>query len=260
MHKEKDVLVYEREKGQKLFLVGVTLSHKVGALADVSSRLGRGKLSLLSGFIGTPDEDGYGRFSFYAVATEGKPSSSEVRRMLEGSEFVKSVEVEEAHRGMLVDSLNFPLRWNSGDRAIVIRTSFFSVMEESMRALLASGAEIILYQMGFNHGRPSWASLLRDLTVEDRRDLEEMLSIYMAVGWGRPEVESFDKGSKKATFKVWDNFEAEVKIKIHSTGCQFFRGHMAGLFSVLFDVDEAKLKETQCISKGAKACEFSASA
>ncbi|MDE1858217.1 MAG: hypothetical protein KGI26_04010 [Thaumarchaeota archaeon] len=260
MPKEKDVLVYEREKGQKLFLVGATLSHRVGALADVGSRLGREKLSVLSGFISTPDEQGGSRFSFYAVATEGRPSASEVRRALEGSEFVKSVEVEEAHRGILVDSLNFPLRWNSGDRAIVIRTSFFSVMEESMRALLASGAGVILYQMGFDHGRPSWVNLLREMSVEDDKDLEEMLSIYAAVGWGRPEVLSFDRRSKKAAFRVWDNFEPESRAEVRSSGCQFIRGHMAGLFSVLFDVGEAKLNETQCISNGAAACEFSASA
>ncbi|MDG6975770.1 MAG: hypothetical protein JRN27_06750 [Nitrososphaerota archaeon] len=257
MSKGKDVPVYQREKGKKLFLVALMLENKVGAIADVATRLEKAKLSIESGFISSAGEERYGRCSFYIVATERRPSTEDVAEVLEGSPFAKEVEVKEAHNGVLVESLSFPLRWNSGDRAMLVRTHFFTVMEQGIRSILSSGADVVLYQMGYSHGRPSWKALLSNYKVDSADDLQEISYIYSAAGWGRIEVLSFDKGAKKASVKVWDNFEGLVKPNEVKSGCNFVRGHLSGLFSTVFDKENVKVSEVKCLSRGDPACEFS---
>ena len=257
--KGKDVLVFEREMGGKLFLVALSVKHQVGALADLSSRMEQGKFNVVSGFVNPTKDGAYGRGSWYMVATQGRPSVEEVKALLEASPYCKDVEVKEAHNGMLVDSLNFPLRWSTGDRAIMIRTHFFDVMERAIRALLSSGADVLLYQMGYNHGYPSWTNLLKGYRMKDRADLTEVIEIYNAVGWGRAEVLSFDLAAKKAVVKFADGFECADRSQESRTGCNFTRGHIAGLFANVFDDEDVKVAETSCMLKGDPACEFSVS-
>jgi predicted hydrocarbon binding protein len=257
--KEKDVMVLQRERGAKLYLVGVTLEQKPGAFVDLASRLEKGGFRILSGFVGSPQEGG-SRCSWYMEATVGRPSKEEVKEALELSPYCKGVEVVEGRNGVLVDSLNFPLRWNSGERAMVIRTRFFDAMERTIQSLLSSGADIILYQMGLDHGTPSWSSLLRDIRVEAKEDLQAVAHVYSAVGWGRVEVLSFDKRGGKAGVRVSDCFECAGEGADGRTGCNFFRGHLAGLFAAAMGGGKVNVTETKCTSKGDPACEYSAEA
>ena len=257
MSKGKDVLVYHGENGKKLFLVALMLENRVGSIADVASRLEKAKLSIQSGFISSAGEGRYGRCSFYVLANDGRHSAKELADVLGKSPFAKEVEVKEAHNGVLVESLSFPLRWNSGDRAMLVRTHFFTVMEQGIRSILSSGADVVLYQMGYSHGRPSWKELLSNYRVDSAEDLQEISYIYSAAGWGRIEVMAFDRKEKKASVKVWDNFEGLVKPDEVKSGCNFVRGHLSGLFSTVFDTDDMRVSEVKCISRGDPACEFS---
>ncbi|MDE1854248.1 MAG: hypothetical protein KGI38_10965 [Thaumarchaeota archaeon] len=257
MRKNKDVLVHQIEGDQKLFLVALQLKHHVGAVADVTKRLEVAKFNMLSGFISAPDTDGIGRFSFFVEATVGRPSVSDLKRLLTASSFVQEAEVKESHNGIIVDSLNFPLSWNSGDRAIMLRSHFFAVMEADARDMLQSGADVLFYQMGIKHGRPTWDDLLSMNRVRDKADLEELISIYAAIGWGSAEVASFDLASRNAVVRIRENFECGSGTKKSHPGSNFVRGHLAGLFSSLFG-GETTVKETRCISKGDEYCEFKA--
>lgn len=257
MRKNKDVLVYHREKGKKLFLVAVQLEHKAGSLSTVATTLENAKYSLLSGFVSSPGPEGYSRCSFFVEALEGRPAAAELVALMEKTGVVKEVEVKGAHNGLIADSLNFPLSWNSGDRAVMLRTHFFAVMEEGARRLLASGADVLLYQMGYNHGRPTWDDLLAGYRVRDKDDLQEIISLYPAAGWGLPEVESLDIGRKKAVVKMTGNFECDPPRK-GSSGSNFLRGHLAGLFTSLFGAT-VNVKETKCVGRGDPHCEFTAS-
>ncbi|MDG7010814.1 MAG: hypothetical protein JRN57_01715 [Nitrososphaerota archaeon] len=257
MPKGKDVIVYEREKGAKLFLVAVRLEHRVGALTDLSSRIERAKFRFVSGFVGPEREGGYARCSWYVEATEGRPSKAEVKALLLTSPYVKDVEVAEAHKGMLVDALSFPLRWSTGDRAILIRTHFFEVMERAIRSLLSTGADVLLYQMGYNHGKPSWEDLLGAYKVDTREDLDEVIAIYSAVGWGKMEVSAFGKEAKRAAVEVHECFECTERSQEARTGCNFMRGHLAGLFATVFGDEGVRVTESKCVKDGASVCEFS---
>lgn len=253
VRKNKDVMVYQREKGRKLFLVSLSLKHEVGAIADLSVRLEKARFSITSGSVSTPDSDGWGTCSFFIEANQGRPTVDEVEKILGASSFVRQPQVKEARNGLIVDSLNFPLTWNSGDRAIMLRSHFFDVMEAGARELLQSGADVLFYQMGYRHGKPTWDDLLPANRVKDKADLQEVISIYAAVGWGIPEVASLDPDSKTAVVRFADNFECVEKKA--QPGSNFVRGHLAGLFTSLFGMP-AKVVETRCTSVGDDYCEF----
>lgn len=258
MRKNKDVVVYRREGGRKLFLVACQLRHVVGAMSQLTGILEKAKFTIITGFVASADEDGYGRCSYFVEATEGRPQAQELKALLEDSQYLKDVDVKEARNGLLVDSLNFPLSWNSGDRAIMLRTHFFRVMEEGARRLLATGADVLLYEMGYDHGKPTWDDLLSNYRVREKEDLQEIISLYSAAGWGITEVASLNLASKKAVVRVRNNFECEAGTGKAQLGSNFVRGHLAGLFSSLFGA-RAKVAETKCVSQGDPACEFSVS-
>ncbi|MDG7012821.1 MAG: hypothetical protein JRN46_01170 [Nitrososphaerota archaeon] len=259
MEKRKDVIVSIREKGQKLYLVGLEVRHEVGAIANLANILEKGRFSIVSGFVSSPGEDGYGRCSFFVQATEGRPSAAALAKMLEGSKYARAVEVAEAHKGLITDGMNFPLAWNSGDRGIMLRTHFFSVMEEGIRDILGTGGDVLLYQLGYHHGAPTWRDLLSGYHVEDAEDLQVALGYYNATGWGRPEVVSFDLEGKKSAVEIWDNFECLSKPAKLPAGSNFFRGHLAGMFESVYNA-RVKVVETKCVSTGSDRCEFAVTA
>jgi predicted hydrocarbon binding protein len=258
MRANKDVLVYAKEKGRKLFLVALDLRSEVGAIADCSARLESAGFSILTGFVSTPGNDNVGRCSFFVEANNPDASASDLKHALEESSHIVGCTVKESHKGIIVDSLSFPLSWNSGDRAFMLRTAFFALMNAKIRGLLGSGADVMLFELGFEHGLPSWRNILADYQVRSKEDLAAVLPYYTAVGWGRVEVVSFDFEAKAATFRIMDNFECGG-LKSAKPSSHFVRGHLTGCFATVFG-GEAKITESSCISKGDGYCEFKVSA
>ncbi len=258
MEKRKDVIVSMQERGQRLYLVGLEIRHEAGAIANLANILEKGRFSIVSGFVSSPEEDGYGRCSFFVQATEGEPTAAALVKMVEGSKYVRAVEVAEGHKGLLTDGMNFPLAWNSGSRAIMLRTHF-SVMEDEIRDILGTGGDVLLYQLRYHHGAPAWRDLLSGHQVGDAEDLQAALGYYNATGWGHPEVSSFDLERKKSTAGIWDNFECLSKPAKLPAGSNFFRGHLAGMFESIYNA-RAKVVETKCAPTGLDHCEFAATA
>lgn len=255
MRKSKDVMVYQREKGRKLFLVACQLKHEMGSIPEIASILEKANYNLVSGFISNPDSDGYGTCSFFLEAVEGRPSTADLKSVVQRVSSVKEVEVKEALNGLLVDTLNFPLSWNSGDRVVTLRTEFFATMLAGLKEHFKSGADVVLHEMGFHHGRPTWENVLRTYPVRDRASVAEALGFYDASGWGKTQLISFDIASKKAVVRVGDNFECALKERSSQNGSNFFRGHMEGLFTVVFGA-EARAAEKRCLCMGDPYCEF----
>ena len=256
MRDNKDVLVLRREQGTKLFLVALQLKNRLGAIADFTSRLEAGKFNLLSGFVSAPDSDGFGRVSFFVEAPTSGTTAGDLKKVIGKSKFAAEDEVKEAHRGLLVDSLNFPLSWNTGDRAIMLRTEFFTAMEDGIRSHFETGADVVLYEMGYHHGEPTWRNLLKSYEVKTLDDLREALSIYAANGWGLPAAVSVDFAARTAEVRLSENFECSLKKGQKGAGSNFVRGHLDGLFEVVFGA-KVEVAETTCTARGDPVCTFS---
>ena len=256
MRNNKDVFVLQRESGSKLFLVALQLKNGVGAVGDFIGRLEGANFIIDSAYLSSPDPDGYARCSLLIEAPKAGTAADDVREIIEKSKSVAMLEVKEAHKGLLIDSLNFPVSWNTGDRVIMLRTEFFTTLEAGIRKQFESGADVVLYEMGYHHGEPTWRNLLKSYEVKTLKDLQEVLSIYIANGWGMPEAVSMDLAARTAEVKFSDNFECMLKRGQTGSGSNFVRGHLKGFFEVVFG-SKVEVNETACIAKGDPTCTFS---
>jgi predicted hydrocarbon binding protein len=68
------------------------------------------------------------------------------------------------------------------------------------------------------------------------------------------------KYTSRETVRVSDCFECAGEGADGRTGCNFFRGHLAGLFAAAMGGGKVNVTETKCTSKGDPACEYSAEA
>ncbi|MDG7023158.1 MAG: hypothetical protein JRN45_01410 [Nitrososphaerota archaeon] len=137
----------------------------------------------------------------------------------------------------------------------MLRTEFFTAMEDGIRRLFETGADVVLYEMGYHHGEPTWKNLLRSYEVKTLDDLQEVLAIYTANGWGVPEAVSLDLAARTAEVKFTENFECTLKEGQTSAGSNFVRGHLSGLFEIVLG-SKVEVSETNCVAKGDWTCTF----
>lgn len=250
----KDVIVFRGDEGGKVVQITIKMRDVLGALADSAGRVSKAGVNVLEGHVSRPLKDGYGYWSFFALLPDTDLSAGKLTALLKKSKYIQDVRIGRGEGGLIVDTDGFPLDWNTSDRAIMLRTGFFTLMEETARKVFSTGGDTFLYELGFNHGLPTWENLFKTFKVKGKKDLDYALKIYQAVGWCQPRVLSYDPNSLTAEVRVDNNFECE------SEGPQrprshFVRGHFAGALTALFGT-RMKCLETKCIAAGHGFCVF----
>jgi predicted hydrocarbon binding protein len=251
----KDMMVYVFGANKRFFHVVIQLKNEPGALSAVSALLAQARFNILEGFTSTLGGKDIGTWSFFAEATEGSLTSGDLKALLVASKYVGGVVVNESENGFLLDTIHFPLRWNSGERAMTMRTDTFTMILNRMKDIFGSGGDVIVYHQGREAGRQGFGDLARDIgDGKIASTLTTILPCYAAVGWGRPELISADPESSSITLRMWGNFECEGQ-KSEKPNSQFIRGHIAGLFSKVMAV-ELECSETKCTAMVESYCEF----
>jgi hypothetical protein len=250
----KDVMVFRYDPKKRYFLVSLHLENKPGSLGNLSNLLGIRGINILEGFFGGISYGPQGTVSFFVESTNERMDEGWLTDFLKSSVGVSGIEVKKASEGFLGDSLNFPLTWNSGDRAVLMRADDLRAMLNAVKTADPERGGAFVYLQGFNHGQATWQRLFGMHAPKTREGLAEMLSIYAATGWGRADLTDLNPGKASARVKVEESFECAS-----SSGgkrqSNFIRGHLAGAFSVYFG-REVKAVETRCVSSGDKQCEF----
>lgn len=252
--RDKDVMIYHYEPKKKIYLVSLYLENKPGALGNLADILAVRGINILEGFFGGMSYGERANLSFFCETTNSRMDAEWLKDYLETSVFASDVEVRSATDGMLVDSVNFPLTWNTGERAVLMRVGGLHAMFDSVvKGHPKEGAEE-LYHLGFEYGKEAWTKLVGVYKPKSKESLNEALKIYSATGWGRPELQEFDPGRMRARLKVSECFECSAQGE-GARGSNFVRGHLAGALSAYFgqDVDCA---ETKCVKDGSPTCEF----
>lgn len=248
----KDVPVYVWNPSKKNYRIFLRLKNAVGVIAELSELLRRMSISISGGV--TSVYDGEGSWSFFAESSLNGPTAEEVSAALRRSTYVIEATVEEDLDGFLVDS-TFPLRWNTGERAVLIRQAFLVSMLDSIREKFGSVGEAIIYEEGVMLGREGFKEMVARLGQDFAKShLDLILRLYSAVGWGRVEMTYCDLLKQKITVRVIENFECcnHTSDKPYS---RFFKGHLVGAFSAIMG-KETTCTETKCVSLGDSFCEF----
>ena len=255
-HHNKDVMIYHFDPKKRYFLVSLHLENKPGELGNVANMLGIRGINILEGFFGGMADGPVANMGFFVETMNDRMDAAWLRDYLKSAVGVSDVEVKAGVEGFLSDTLDFPVTWNSGHRALVMRVEGVNAMISAVKA--SEGGNSVAYDQGLNFGRWSWEDLIGTHRPKTKEGLQEMLGIYAAAGWGRVQVLDLDQDHRKARLKMDEGFECSGP-PTGKVGCYFTAGHFAGVFSAFFGT-AVTCEETKCRLKGDSHCEFSVSA
>jgi predicted hydrocarbon binding protein len=254
--RNKDVMIYRFDPKKKHYLVSLRLENKPGELGNLANMLGIRGINILEGFFGGMTYGQKANMGFFVETTNDRMDADWLKDYLKSAVGVSDVEVKSGIEGFLSDTLNFPVTWNNGQRAVVLRVEALNAMILAVKA--TENGNNFAYEQGMNYGKWSWESLLAVHRPKTKEGLQEMLGAYTATGWGMVQLLDLDSAHRKARLKIENGFEC-MGPPTGRVGCYFTGGHFAGAFSVLFGTLVA-CEETKCVSKGDSHCEFSMSA
>jgi predicted hydrocarbon binding protein len=249
----KTVFIAEVSPGRHLAEFSIDLANTPGALADASEILSKHNVNVLSGFHDAA------RWSFFADMTEANVSADQLVHDLKGLKVISAVRLQEAPSGILVDCLHHPSVWGQ-HRVVMIRAQQVSSILDRVRAIFGedgAAAKVVLFSMGEAAGH-AWFSMIADEVGANAvtKELSNMMYLYSACGWGIFKAIDVDLEQASATVEAIDCFECAPKEgKKSGPYSQFVRGHIAGLFSRLFD-RRVDVIETGCIASGNPHCQF----
>lgn len=256
--RNKDVMVYRYDPKKKYFLVSLRLENKPGELGNLANMLGIRGINILEGFFGGMTYGDRAVVGFFVETTNERMDKDWLSDYLKTGVGVSDVEVRTGVEGFLADSFNFPVTWNNGERAVVMRIEGLQAMLSAVKTADPSAGGASIYEQGFTFGKWSWVNLMRVHHPKTKEGLAEMLETYSATGWGKVHLLDLDPVHRTAKVKLEDGFEC-AGVRTGKAEGHFVSGHLAGAFSAFFGTD-AKCEETRCISKGDGHCEFSISA
>ncbi len=154
---------------------------------------------------------------------------------------------------MIVDEKHFPLMV-MGERAIIFRETTYKGLILGLRKQLGAAGEALLYHIGLNNGKGTWAAL-KNLTGGKVELLPQYLKYWMiVVGASVVKEIIIDMEKKRALVRVENNYECELGRGVGKPFSNFHRGIFAGIFSELLGSETSV--ETKCIAAGDPYCEF----
>ncbi len=250
----KETIGYHYNPGKKVFLISVDLKNVPGALASVTSILSKAGVNTLSGFTAIGGGKEKAIWGFFAESEEDL-RAARLKQLIDDSSYATNSIVVEGTGGLVVDTIHFPLKLNSGETMILARKEIFSDMFKRLGEMFGSGGQAIIFEEGEATGE-SDARRLIEIFGNDlaQQSTPELSMLYLSLGWGQPELVRFNPQPFSATIRLFDSFECSGQ-KSSKANSQFIRGHMVGLIDVLFE-KHVKCTETKCLALGDECCEF----
>jgi predicted hydrocarbon binding protein len=250
--REKDVMVYHYDPRRRIFLVSLHLENRPGALGNLADLLGVRGMNILEGYFGGISSGPKGVLSFFVETTNRMMDANWLKDFIETSVFVSDVVVKPSVEGFIVDSLNFPLTWNTGDRAVMMRIAGVRAVLDAAKS--GPDGERLVYEQGFNYGKAAWLDMMSVYRPNTREGWAEELRIYVATGWGQIDLLELDFRARWAKVRMREGFEC-AGLRTGRPESNFIRGHLAGAFSAYFGTDVGAF-ETKCSSMGHPYCEY----
>ncbi|HME18740.1 MAG TPA: V4R domain-containing protein [Nitrososphaerales archaeon] len=259
----KEVLTYYYAKGRRVFQGSVWLRNVPGALANVTTELARSGANIIATSSSSIPNTDLAEWSFFAEAGVGWAGLKHTQDVLAKSPEVVKCVLKEGVDGTVVDTLHYPLRLSTGERALVIEVATFRKMFDRILSDFGPGGRVIIYELGLASGLESnkhFAHVLGSENIAGR--VPHLVSLYTAQGWGRvgPADGSQSKFSLqpfRGTVKIYDSFEC-TGVKSEAPNSDFIRGHIEGFARALVG-RQVSCRETKCVSMGDELCQFEAS-
>jgi len=252
--KAKETIGYHYNPDKNVFLISVDFKNTPGVLANITSALSNAHVKTLSGFMSIDESGENAAWGFFAEA-ESDLHGAKLKQVLGQVSGVTASVVLEGTGGLVVDSLHFPLKLNSGETMILMRKEVFGDMFKRLGEMFGSGGEAIVFEEGEATGENDAKKLVEIFGAEGAlQNVPELSKLYLSFGWGRPEIVRLNLAPFGATIRLFDCFECSGQSSTKPNS-QFVRGHMTGLINVIFGT-RVKCVETKCLALGDECCEF----
>jgi predicted hydrocarbon binding protein len=254
----KNVNVMMFGNNRRFFEICIGLKNVPGALGAVSDALAKSRLNVLSCDLFN-DRDKLGTCCFFVEPLSDEISLEETKSMLETIPFVEGSMATESFGGLIVDSIRFPFKYTTGDRAMILRSEVMRHMTETIIQKFGSGGEVILYELGKAAGQKDGKDLVAIMGVDNVvKQMHQLSRLYSALGWGLSTLKSQEPNHTKYVVQIKDSFEVWPGRAETNHSCTFIRGHISGFLTEIFG-SEYRTIEMTCQSRGDSCCEFAAS-
>jgi len=153
----------------------------------------------------------------------------------------------DAEKGIIRDKV-------TGDRCVIITKGRMKDVIERLTDLFQSGANVIITE-AFKAAGERYAT---DVPEEARTDqalfLKTAVERFTDAGLGKIEVVKLKMETAELTFRVWNNFFAEMHNE-ESTYCNCVAAFASGIYKSITG-KTPEITETKCIGKGDPYCEW----
>jgi predicted hydrocarbon binding protein len=250
----KTPFVAEVASGRQLVEFTVGLANTPGAIEAVATVLRKHHINVLSGFHTTE------RWAFFADVTNSDVPPASLVDEVKALGIVSSVRATNPSKGFMIDLLHFPLAWEKQSLVLMTGEALGSIFSRVREIFGAEGTvgKVLVYEMGKAAGH-SMFKMIKQALGDAKVDVApaDLMSLYSAIGWGIFKLVQVDSAAGTARLLVTDNFECsfhngEGRLSPYS---EFIRGHLAALFSDLFQ-KKVSAVETDCIDHGDSSCAF----
>jgi len=237
------------------FLLNLEIRNRLGDLASVSQILSEAKIEILNGSFNRGFGGKPGTWQIFVEPQNSNTTSEEMKRLLLSCPDVISCQIKESRDGLLVDTLTFPVKLSSGQRAMIMRNDIWNGMLQKTRDTFSSGADVIIYDQGMMAGKMTGRELLYALGKDKAAEhIDQIVSMYQGLGWGKAKLMSFIRSPLSLVIRMFESAECMGQKSSRPTG-HFIRGHILGVAEEISGT-EGKCTETNCLSLGNPYCEF----
>jgi predicted hydrocarbon binding protein len=251
----KQVHAYHYSPNKAVVLGSVRLKDIPGSLSRVSATIAAMGLNLVESNSFALGGSNSAEWGFFAEGEIGKVRPKDVEAAIRKSKDVIGCKIRSSEGALLVDTLHYPLTTGAGAEAMLIRKEVFLDTLKFMIKTYGSAGQALIYQFGRAAGEGDAEDLVKEMGLERvLENLPELIHLYVAQGWGKPELVDLEFSPLIATIRMHYSFECVGRSSMIPTS-HFIRGHIAGLGKVFFD-KSIDVTEVRCVAKGDRFCEF----
>jgi predicted hydrocarbon binding protein len=142
----------------------------------------------------------------------------------------------------------------TGERCLIITQARVAEICKRLDEIFQSGANLIIFEAGKAAGK-HFVEERPDVTKVNKATILKMLTQrFTDAGLGKIEIVEFNPEKSEVTFRIWNNFFAELKSeKAMYRSC--IEGFVSGMYEQIIG-KTPKIRKTKCVVDGDAYCEW----
>jgi predicted hydrocarbon binding protein len=142
----------------------------------------------------------------------------------------------------------------TGERCLIITQARVVEICTRLSEIFQSGANLIIFEAGKATGKRFADEAVDIRTGDQQLFLKTISQRFTDAGLGKIEIVEFNPEKSEVTFRIWNNFFAELKSeKVMYRSC--IEGFVFGMYEQIIG-KTPKIQKTKCVADGDAYCEW----